>query len=250
MSSIVANRTGSSKPVFWSTSSDAEIVQALEDAYAGKIDLEEDYGWAVGDRRKVKLTNGTNVTFVLLNKGGYTLTSGGSCKYVVGLLNFLYNSSMNSSATNSGSWSSSSGRNWCNSTFRNLVPTTLRPAFNQFKCVTGTYNGTAAGGTNQTTNDYFALPCEKEVTYAGYSTTNEQGANFLFSYYMNTPTVKYQGDPTSAVGPYGAWWLRSPAYYISTDFVCMDKSSSSYYDLQPTVGSANLSKGMCPFGCI
>ena len=125
MSCILANRTGSSKPVFWSTSSDAEIVQALEDAYAGKIDLEEDYGWCVGQERTVHLSamsasyvgesyGQQDARLVLMHRRGYTLASGQSCQFIVGLVDTLgyFSSSgyMNSTASNSGSWGDSARR--------------------------------------------------------------------------------------------------------------------------------------------
>lgn len=39
--------------------SDSELVSVLQQAYNGTVNLETDYGWKIGDERKVKLSSFT-----------------------------------------------------------------------------------------------------------------------------------------------------------------------------------------------
>lgn len=264
MSCFVSCRSGGTKPVFWHSSSDEDIVQALEDAYAGNIDLVEDYGWYVGQERTVHLSampaTGVgeshveqDVTFVLMNRGGYTLVDGKTCQFVVGLKNCLLEEGyMNSTNTNVGSWSSSARRTWCNSVFYNAVPSTLRPIFKQFNCLTAqTYNGT----TNQITQDYFALPAAAEVfkgdsTYGTGGTAGTQTANSNLTefnalsrwtwYETRVNRIKTLGD----YGSMGRWWERSPLYNSSNHFCYVNTDGSTNYN------GASAKLVLAPFGCI
>ena len=154
---------------------------------------------------------------------------------------------MNSSNTNSGSWNGSARRTWCNSVYKNALPSTLLPIFKQFKTITAeTYNGSA----NQESVDYFALPAAKEVfggsasssgSDTGYSNLTEFNALFQFDYYKTTSNrVKKLGKTGSA----DSWWERSPRYGISANFcrVSSDGTADS--------SNASYSRGLAPFGCI
>lgn len=258
------------KIVSWSSGTDAEIVAMVEAADRGELDLYNDGGWRVGDERQVSLgaiassgtANGVSwsvgesqsaqtVTMVLMHKGGYNLTSATSggrqqCSFVVGLKNSLTTYGyMNSTNTNNGSWNSCARRNWCNGGFWNAVPSTLRSIFKQFSCITGTYNGAAAGGSNQTTNDYFALAAGKEVFGGGssvsYSTDNEANALTQFTWYETTSNrIKKQGDTGSAY----FWWERSPYCNSSNSFCFVYNYGTANY------GNASIAYGLAPFGCI
>ena len=154
---------------------------------------------------------------------------------------------MNSSNTNSGSWDGSARRTWCNSVYKNALPSTLLPIFKQFKTITAqTYNGS----TNQISVDYFALPAAKEVfggsaTSAGDATSHsnltEFNALFQFDYYKTASNrVKKLGKTGSAY----YWWERSPYYYNSTSFCSVYSDGTANFD------DASLSNGLAPFGCI
>ena len=154
---------------------------------------------------------------------------------------------MNSSNTNSGSWDGSARRTWCNSVYKNALPSTLLPIFKQFKTITAqTYNGS----TNQESVDYFALPAAKEVfggsaTSAGSSTSHsnltEFNALFQFDYYATTSNrVKKLGKTGSAY----YWWERSPYCDSFTRFCYVGSDGAASND------SAGSSLGLAPFGCI
>lgn len=254
----------------FAAATDAEIVDMVALADAGEIDLYEHAGWRVGDERSVSLaaiaSSGTydgvswsvgesqsaqTVTMVLMHQGQYELvtpvkdTSGQNrttCSFVVGLKNSLSTRGyMNSTNTNNGSWQAAKRRNWCNGGFRQAINSTLKPIFKQFNCISGIWDGSSGGGSNITTQDYFALPAEKEIFGSKtYSTDNEATALSQFTWYATTSNrVKNQGDTGSAY----LWWERSP-YNGEQLFCCVS-----------TDGTANCSFagstfGISPFGCI
>jgi len=234
----------------FSSTTDAQFAAIVSALDAEKISI-DDLPWAVGDTRTVPLSSmpatgvgeshgEEDVTLVIQNVGGVTLTSGKQCHYVVGLLNSLVTAGyMNSSDTNLGSWKSSARRAWCNNVFRNAIPTTVRGCFKQFKCVTATeYNSSA----NTTTDDYFAVPAEKEVIgRRNYSSQTEADALTQFEWYKTTANrIKKAGDNRSAY----SWWLRSPKYNDSHIFC--NVNTVGYVD---TIGAYS-GFGLSPFGCI
>ena len=238
---------------------DEQIVAMVEASDRGEIDLSQ--YWNVGDERTISLSamSATGVgeshvaqtaTLVLLHKGLYdlkTATAGGrsKCAFIVGLKNSLKETGyMNDTNTNSGSWKNSKRRAWCNSVFYNAIPSSIRSIFKEFKTVTASvYNGS----TNETTEDYFALPAGKEVFGAdgnqggGYSNQTEGNALTQFTYYATSANrIKKLGDDGSAT----YWWERSP-YYDNAAYFCLVYSggSASYY-------YASNAYGLAPFGCI
>lgn len=237
--------------VTFSGCTDEEFVNTIAALDDGTISTSE-LSWAVGDTRTVNLSamsatgvgeshNAETVTFVIQNVGGVTLSNGKECHYVVGLLNSLATVGyMNSSDTNTGSWKSSARRTWCNSVFRNAIPSTIRGCFKQFKCVTATeYNAS----TTTTTDDYFALPAEKEIFDArAYSNQTEFNALKQFDWYKTSANrIKKLGNSGSA----SWWWERSPGYDRSSGFcrVSNDGAAHSY-------AAASNTGGLAPFGCI
>ena len=85
---------------------------------------------------------------------------------------------------NNVTWDSSARRRWCNSTYYNAYPETLKPIFKQFKTISAeTYNGTNL----KTSIDYFALHASAEVEGTSVNSTNTTEANALtqLDYYKN-----------------------------------------------------------------
>ena len=229
---------------------DEQFSNTVSDLDSGILTT-SDLPWTVGDTRTVNLSamsatgvgeshSAETVTFVIQNVGGVTLTNGKECHYVVGLLNCLTATGyMNSSNTNAGSWKSSARRTWCNSVFRNAIPSTIRNCFKQFKCVTATeYNAS----TTTTTDEYFALPAEKEVFGTRiYSNQTESNALKQFDWYKTSANrIKKLGNSGSA----NWWWERSPNSGDDRSFchVYSGGGANSY--------NAGYSGGVSPFGCI
>lgn len=245
--------------VTWAGGTDEEIVKMVHLADEGKINL-SDY-WAVGDIRTVQLSAmsatgvgeshaAQEVDLVLMHAGGYDLNeavvSGRTkCSFVVGQKDSLATTGhMNSERTSLGSWNGSPRRTWCNSVYKNALPSTLLPIFKQFKTITSKdYNGS----TNQESVDYFALPAEKEIFNSRNSSTDtEFNALFQFDYYKTASNrIKKLGKTGSA----DFWWQRSPCEgdSNSTSF-CI---TNVVFGVASTGRSAALeSYGLAPFGCI
>lgn len=282
---LIVNGT---KIVSWSEGTDEEIVAMVNAAKEGKINL-TDY-WSVGDERQVTLssmnssgtTNGftwnvndsqpsQTVTFVLLHKGLYELVTpakntDGSIRntvsFVTGLKNNLSKCGfMNPTATSIGSWDSCERRKWCNGTFYNAIPLTLRPIFARFKTITAKeYDSNEL----KISEDYFALPAEKEVLgNKTYSVETEANALTQFSYYKqnNKNIIHKNGGNNSSQTDGDYYWLRSPKSYDGNlwsqpkfflDITSNGKASSFYANSSmdgTTTGDMN-TNSISPFGCI
>lgn len=234
------------KTVTWASGTDTEIADMVEAADAGIISL-SDY-WTVGDVRSISLSamsatgvgeshSAQKADFVLMNKGGKTLASGTTCSFIVGMKNCLATTGyMNSSDTNSGGWNSCKRRTWCNSVFRNSIPSALRGIFKQFKSVTA--NGSSS--TTATSTDYFALPSEKEVFGSvTYANSTAESSNSQFEWYKTSSNrvKKVNGSASN-------WLERSPASGDSGAFCLV------YSDGSAITGLASDTFGVSPFGCI
>ena len=250
------------KIVTWAGGTDEEICAMVAAADDGDINL-ADY-WSVGDVRQVQLSAmvasgvgeshaAQTVELVLMHVGGYDLNSAVAsgrtkCSFVVGMKDALATKGyMNSTNNNSGSWDGCARRTWCNSVFKNAIPSTLLPIFKQFKTITAeNYNGT----TLKTSVDWFALAAAKEIfggsaTSAGsatnYSNLTEFNALFQFDWYKTADNrIKKLGMTGSAANA----WERSPIYSYSDSFCGVNSGGSA-----GSYGASN-SRALSPFGCI
>lgn len=232
--------------VSWASGTDAQIAAMVAAADAGTIDL-ADY-WSAGDTRTVQLSSmqrgavgethaAQSVQLVLSDPGHYTLASGQPCHFVVIQKDCLKETGhMNASNTNSGGWNGCARRTWCNETYRNAMPSALRPIFKQFK--TRAANGSGSSAVEST--DYFALPSEKEVFGSiSYSNSSAESQNSQLDYYK-TPANRIKRVNGSA----GWWWGRSPTSGYSRTFCAVNSGGSA------DSVAASYSYGLAPFGCI
>ena len=234
--------------VSWADGTDEQIAAMVAAADAGQIDL-SDY-WSAGDTRTVHLSAmaatgvgethaAQNVQMVLTDPGHYTLANGKKCNFVVLQKDCLKETGyMNSSNDNSGGWNNCARRTWCNSVYRNAIPSTLRGIFKQFKVRTA--NGSGSGVTEST--DWFSLFSEKEVfgstTYA--NATAEANNSQLTWFKTSSNRIKKLVINGSAYW----WWERSPYSGNSNDFCIVTNSGNADWNYAYT------SNGLAPFGCI
>ncbi|MCM1234077.1 MAG: DUF6273 domain-containing protein [Ruminococcus flavefaciens] len=158
--------------ITWSDGTDEEICAMLDAHYAGLINI-YDY-WNVGDKRKITLKamkaydvdeshREQTVTMVLMHKGGKTLTTSingkTECAFIVGQQDSLLEYGYMSKFIDEYGWNTCNRRIWCNGIYREAFPDVIRTIFKQHKNIT--VNNKA--GSLVTSNDYFALPSEKEV---------------------------------------------------------------------------------------
>ena len=115
---------------------------------------------------------------------------------------------------NEGGWDASNRRTWCNTTLRNALPNTLRDIFKLHKNYTG--NGiewtSEVDHTGETiiSQDYFALPSEKELFGScTYSNPTTEQNNSQFEYFENSNNRVFAGNKTSG-NTISEYYLRSP----------------------------------------
>lgn len=238
----------------WTTATESEVVAMVDAADKGYIDLYNDCGWRVGQERTVHLSAmsatgvGENhvaqdVSFVLMNVGGKTLTNAVAsgrteCSFVTGLKECLIEGGyMNSTATNVGGWTSCARRTWCNNVFKGAMPNTLLPIFKQFQ------NKTSAGSqssTINTDNDWFSMPAEIELF--GTTTYSYSGEGSRFTWYeTDANRVMVVG------GVVQGWWQRSPCN-VGNQYFCYTGGTGGN---QPAYHNANISSfGLAPYGVI
>lgn len=245
--------------VTWADGTDAEIAAMLEAHYRGIIDVTAI--WNVGDERVVSLSAmeatgvgeshvAQDVKMVLMNVGGKTLVTPingkTECAFIVGQKDLLTGQNvaeagyMNSTDTSIGGWDVCARRTWCNSVYKNALPSTLVGIFKEHQNITA-YSGLSA--TPITSNDYFALPSEKELYGSTtYANATVESSNAQFEYYK-TPSNRIK----RRYGDYATWyWQRSPANYNSENkyFCCVNGSGDA------VIGNAIGNNNISPFGVI
>lgn len=227
-----------SESISWSLGSDEDINKVVKWMDDG-VFTPQQVGWQVGDTRTVHLSamDATNVgeshveqdvDLVIMNIGGKTLTNGKTCNFVVGQKKPLTEQGyMYKYNPNTAAWSGSNRRTWCNNEYKNAFPNSIQGIFKQFK-------NTGYLGSN--TDDYFALPSEKEVWNSGEKSTDVQ-----FEFYKNAENRKQRIN----------WWTRTPVDNGGqSDRYGLVKSA--YGSAPGTIGFtlSTSSNGIIPFGCI
>lgn len=250
------------KIVSWASGTDEEIVAMVQSSDRGELDLTE--YWSVGEERIIPLSamaasgtasNGqawavgeTHVAqttlFVLMNKGGKTLSNNKKCQFVVGMKNMLANNGtregghMNSTDINTGGWDACARRNWCNGAFYDAIPSSLRPIFKQYK----NHTADGQGSTAVDSIDWFALPSEVEILGSvTYANATAEAGNSQFAYYTTAANrIKTQGDS----GVANNYFNRSSDSNNATNFgaIATAGNAKSY--------EATRSSGLSPFGVI
>lgn len=236
------------KIVTWADGTDEQIAAMVAAADVGQIDL-SDY-WSAGDTRTVHLSamSGSvsnaneshaaqDVQMVLTDPGHYTLANRKKCSFVVLQKDCLKEYGvMNSQGNNSGGWNNCPRRTWCNSVYRNAIPSTLRGIFKQFT----TYAANGKGSSSVASSDYFALFSEKEVFGSTeYANISAESKNSQLTWFKTSSNRIKMVD-----GSASGWWARSPYSGESYHFCCVTFSGRADWD------NALYSRGLAPFGCI
>ena len=238
------------KIVTWANGTDEEIAAMLDAHYAGSIDI-TDY-WTVGDERVVKLSameatgvgeshDAQSVRYVLTNVGGKTLATPingkTTCAFQVDQKHSLMESGyMNSINDNTGGWKSSARRTWCNSVYKNAIPSTLIGIFKEFINQSGTGGGSTSGVED--TTDTFALRAEIEVLGSRtYSVANE-GSQVT---YYRTSSNRIKKADYNRDSPY---WERSPRRSETNRFCSVTSTGGADGPF------ASTTSGLALFGCI
>lgn len=247
VATISVSKTYGIKYVTWADGTDQEILEMVQAADNGDIDL-RDY-WNVGDERVVRLSDmaasgsndygnwavgeshaAQNIIMVLMDTDRCDLTDAVldingnpryKCSFVVGMKGtLLENGYLNTNYEYYRYWGESSNKRriWCNRAFAGAMPTTLMQAFKSFKV------GARGEDANRMyyTDDLFALFAISEITDEMPENYDEAEWNALL------PMFQYYDNEANRIKVYGTqggtanYWTRSTFVYKQ------DKGSTRY----------------------
>ena len=251
------------KIVTFADGTDDEIEKMIEAHYAGKINI-SDY-WAVGDKRTIhhNAMDATGVSeshrandyaYVIIGIEHDDLVTAinGKTKAAITIqterMLYLdttteYNSSydpshecgyMNSSGTNNGGWEECKRRAWCNTVYKQCLPTYIQNMMKQVKKLT---SAGSLSSTIKTSNDYAFLPSEIEVF--GSTSYSFAGEGKQYQYFKTTAN-RYKKPRYSSDYVSGMWWERSPHSSYDSRFCRVDIDGSAGY------GGADDTFGVAP----
>lgn len=256
------------KIVTFADGTDVEIEKMIEAHYAGKINI-GDY-WAVGDKRIIhhNAMDATGVseshkandyTYVIIGIEHDDLVApiNGKTKAAITIqterMLYLdttteYNSSydtshecgyMNSSNTNNGGWEGCARRTWCDTVYKECLPTYIQNMMKQVKKLT------SAGGqssTIKTSNDYAFLPSEIEIF--GSTKYSFTGEGKQYQYFKNATANRYKKPRYNSSYVSGYWWKRSPLSGNSNSFCIVNVDGDADHS------GASSAFGVAPCLCI
>lgn len=256
-----------SKIVTFANGTDEEIKAMIDAHYANKINI-KDY-WAVGDKRTVHLSamsatrvgkshreqdvqmaiadfdhddlttaiNGHTKAAVTLTQVDCLMDEANANSPTSGSSN-TENGYMNSTNTNSGGWTSSARRTWCNDVYYNALPDSFKSMVKPVKKLTSA--GAQSTTINTKVDKVFLL---SEVEIYGTTTYSVAGEGSQYTYY-ETASNKYKNPKWSSSSNSCAYWQRSP-YSSSPSFFCHVGVSGS-----GGCGYASSAYGLAPCLCI
>lgn len=249
----VFGMSGEPKTVTWSNGTDSEIIAMLNAHYAGEIDI-HDY-WHVGDTRIINLSAmasvvgetqpAQKVTMTLMNVGGKELVEPinghTECAFIVGQKSVLTKKGALSSKSSVYTWNACARRTWCNGVYRNAFPETIRSIFK--KHINRSASNLTTGFIDS--EDYFALPSEKEVIGTSkYANSTVQAEDVHFEYYADSANrKKYPINVSSGDYPYLLRSVRSKANSTPMNVYITTNGSSNYE-------SPTTKRCIAPFGVI
>ena len=255
------------KIVTWADGTYEEISAMLDAHYAGTIDV-SDY-WSVGDVKSVPLSamSATGVgeahraqtveyTIMDFNKDDLETPINGNTKAAISVSQVhclmdeanatsptsgssnTENGYMNSTDTNSGGWTSSARRTWCNDVYYNALPDAFKSMVKPVKKLT---SADAQSTTISTTVDKVFLLSEVEIY--GTTTNSVAGEGSQYTYY-ETASNRYKNPKWSSSSNSCAYWQRSPWSSNSTYFVAVSSDGSA------GCNGAGYAFGLAPCLCI
>lgn len=146
---------------------------------------------------------------------------------------------MNSLETNVGGWKSCARRTWCNETYYNAIPDSLKNSVKEVN------KDTSIGGRNTTIEksvDKIFISSETEIfgslTYSAY------GEGTQYQYYKGSMENRYKIPRWSSSYVTQVYWTRSPNKNTNDSFCCVGGSGTAG---QP---KANLDRGISIGLCI
>ena len=236
--------------VTWADGTDEQIAAMLEAHYNDEIDI-HDY-WAVGDERTVRLSAMSaygllddthveqDVTFVLLHEGGAELTTPinghTECAFIVGQKDYLIEHGRLDYSQNGNGWPSQQRSIWCNETYKNALPSTLR---NIFKSHAYYFCRNYSDSSVYRGDCFFRFPSAKELLGPG-----TPAADMSLGNYVQLDYYKTLANRTKGVYNY---WTISKFYYLKSTQT--GNRYKFYVDNGSVVANTN-TEGLAPQGVI
>lgn len=219
---------------------EVDALLSLEDLSWSFIDSLSESGIAalsfnVGDKKTISI-DGTDYQIQIIGFDHDTKTAGGTAGITFQLVDCLSSTyKMNSSATNSGGWTSCSMRTSTMATLLSQLPSELQ---NVLKAVDKqTYAGSKSDTIN-TTSDKLFLLSEVEVDGSAiYYTQPGEGSQYDYYKAGNSKSKKVNGSASF-------WWLRSPNRFQIPSFCVVDGSGKT------TAYDANVASGVSFAFCV
>ena len=184
--------------------------------------------FSVGDEKTINLTNGTEVTLVILGFNHDDLTSGGKAGITIGtkeLLPTSYYNTMNDSNTNIGGWNDSRMRISTMARILSQLPNDLQEAI---KLVDKKTTKGGATASIITSSDRLFLLSEVEID--GTEESGYRGEGEQYEYWKKIKNGTLESDRVkhlnNGTGDAAMWWLRSPAISTSAAFRAISQKGS------------------------
>ena len=174
--------------------------------------------WVVGDSKTMTI-NGTSYQVDIIGKNHDTYANGGKAPLTFQLHDcYGETKNMNSSATNSGGWTSCAMRSTHLPAILALMPTEVQNGIREVNKLTSAGNQSAT--INTTADKLFLL---SEVEIFGYYADSRSGEGTQYDYYKagNSKAKKLNGREV-------AWWGRSPSDRNSDSFCNLDSRGYAF----------------------
>lgn len=239
-------KPGESKTFFlWLYLDETTPNQAQKTYFVGNLDIQAEYmpegvfandpwetiianirndkteSYKVGDTKEVDMGTFGKYTLRIANKtsgsgcSSTNLTSQTSCGFVLEFVDVIATHEMNSTATNSGGWPSTTMREYLNDTIYNYFPNVLKNAIIDTKVNSGAGLNDSVGHITSTDKLYLLSPTEVWGDLSGWSTVsaNDGAKNFTkqLDYYskIGVTTSNYSGAIKKQNGKAMWWYLRT-----------------------------------------
>lgn len=236
---------GSVTIVPWSTGTDEEIVAMLQAAHAGRINLQTDGGWAVGDVRTITVgafTGDGNVDHaeqsidIVISQFGNYMNCG--CVMQFDFKDELAKGNrMAAENSNAGGYGALRMKTETLPAMVNVLPLWLKDSLIEFSVLAS--EGSQSDTIVTVTGNKLALRSEVEVL--GTATKSKSGEGSQIDYYKTaTNRIKKQGHSGSAYN----WWLRSPCSNNTFQFCDINAQG------QAASYAPSYAYGVAPFGCL
>lgn len=230
----------------FSSTSDENFVNLIQAAHDGVIDLHNDAGWHVGDKRSISISafRGGGPVSHAAQTIDIAISSFDDYENCGCVMQFDFvdalaaGNRINSSNTNSGGYGGSEMKTTTLPALVNALPAYLRGLLIEFSCKASA--GSQSSTIDTVTGNKLALRSEVEIFGGRYSSKSGEGSQIPY-YQTSANRIKKYGHSGSASN----WWERSPAgsYSSSWCYVPSLNNGGSYH-------YATNEYGVAPFGCI